>query len=104
MSDNLDFKPFADHCPAMWRGMRQRGWTTVEALANPVITYSWRDDLAGWEAMLMLPSTGPRKLLRLVNFLRDNGVELPWFADWDKSSADWASLKGCLRAEPCRGN
>jgi hypothetical protein len=39
-----------------------------------------------------------------VNFLRDNGVGLPWFADWDKNSVNWTALEGCRRAEPHRGS
>lgn len=110
----VDFRPFIRSHPSMWNQMIAYGWTTVEALRDAVIEYripegpykgrEYRTADRGWEALLELRNVGPCKILDLVNFLRDSGVELPWFADWDKNSVNWTALEGCRRAEPHRGS
>jgi hypothetical protein len=109
----VDFGPFIESHPAMWGQMAAYGWTTADALRAPVIEYripdgphagkEYRAASCGWEALWELRNVGPRRILDLVNFLRDRGVELPWFADWDERSANWTALEGCRRAEPHRG-
>lgn len=109
----VDMEGFAAHHPRMWSQMRERGWDTLEGMAAPVVEYripdgpykgeEYRAAEHGWEALFTLKSVGPRRILNLVNYLRERGVELPWFAGWDESSADWTDLDGCRRAEPCAG-
>jgi hypothetical protein len=110
---SVDMKAFAEHHPRMWSQMHEYGWDTLEGLRAPVVEHripdgpykgqEFRAAEHGWEALWTLHSVGPRRILNLVNFLRDRGVELPWFAGWDESSANWTDLDGCRRAEPCPG-
>lgn len=110
---SVDLAGFAAHHPMMWAQMRERGWDTLEGLAAPVNEYripdgpykgrEFRMAEHGWEALWELRQVGPWRILSLVNYLRDRGVELPWFASWDESSANWTALTGCRRAEPCPG-
>ena len=110
---HVDMGEFVAHHPMMWAQMRSRGWDTLEGLAEPVTEYripdgpykgqEFRTALRGWEALIDLQNVGPRRVLNLVNYLRDRQVELPWFAEWDRMSASWTALEGCRRAEPCPG-
>jgi hypothetical protein len=96
----IDFAPFAKAEPVFWHALKRRGWNSVAALQRPVLDgHHIRADLEGWEAFWELPNIGPRRILALVNFLRDNGVELPWMTDWDTRSANWTALEGRRRAE-----
>ena len=111
--DTLDFAPFIKSNPTMWSQMAARGWDSLAGLRAPVIEhripdgpYAGREFRAaehGWQALYELYHVGPRRILALVNFVRDNGAELPWFGDWDASSANWTALEGCRRAAPYRG-
>jgi hypothetical protein len=47
-----------------------------------------------------IPNVGPKRLLELVNYLRSAGAELPWFADFDQLTQNWAALDGCHREPP----
>ena len=79
---------------------RQR-WDSVAALREIVVEqYGISEVVPGWEALLGLPYVGVRRVLALVNFLRDSGVELPWFTDWDAyiARSQVAALAGCRRA------
>jgi hypothetical protein len=53
-----------------------------------------------WDELFDIPGISYVWLLRLVNYLRGNGVELPWFAKWDEYSANWTALKGRYREPP----
>ena len=85
----------------MWNALCRRKWNTVAALRQVFMDgYGIRLDLYDWEALLALSNVGPRRVLALVNFLRDSGVELSWFAEFDGDSANWTVLAGCRRAAP----
>lgn len=102
MNESIDFTPFIASHPAMWSVMAAQAWNSLDGLQAPAILSAYRPDVFGWEALLELRHVGPRRVLDLVNFIRDRGVELPWFADWDLSSANWTALEGCRRADPVK--
>lgn len=56
-----------------------------------------------WHDLHDIPNIGPARLLNLVNFFREAGVELPWFADFDRFTAPWQALSGRHRASPPPG-
>lgn len=98
--NEIDFAPFARAEPVMWNALARKGWDSVTALASPWMHgHGIRGDLNGWEALWEIRNIGPRRILALVNFLRDNGVELPWMADFYTRSACWADLEGMRRAD-----
>lgn len=95
----IDFVPFAKAEPVVWNALVRKGWNSVAALQSPFISgHGLRADLEGWDVFWELPNVGPRRILALVNFLRDNGVELPWMGRWDEQSANWTALEGQRRA------
>jgi hypothetical protein len=96
----IDFAPFAAAEPVMWNALVRKGWDSVPALADLRLPGQGdpRGDLHGWEALWELRNIGPRRILALVNFLRDSGVELSWMADFDARSAHWTALEGMRRA------
>jgi hypothetical protein len=57
---------------------------------------TWRS----WLDLLEMRNVGPKRVLHLVNFLRRNGIELPWFRTFDADTADWKTLRGCPRYTP----
>jgi hypothetical protein len=91
----IDFAPFARTHPAMWNALTWRGWVTVEALRDPCMPGT---SATGYAALWELHGVGACKILDLVNFLRDNGVELPWFAEWDALGDQGGYLEGRRRA------
>jgi hypothetical protein len=73
VNEDIDFAPFIASHPAMWSAMAEQGWNSLDGLQAPVLGgYG-----TGWAALLELPHVGPRRVLDLVNFIRDHGVELP---------------------------
>jgi hypothetical protein len=54
----------------------------------------------GWPDLFSLRNVGYRRILHLVNWVREQGTEMPWFADFDTASARWAALEGQYRAKP----
>jgi hypothetical protein len=54
-----------------------------------------------WIDLLDIENMGPVRLLSLVNFIRDRGIELPWFVKFDELSENWVALKGRSRTPPC---
>jgi hypothetical protein len=95
----IDFEPFSISHPAMWKQMTALGWDSVEALRDP--RYPGTNS-RGFAAFWELQGVGARKILDLVNFLRDNRVELPWFAEWDALGDQNGYLAGCRRTAPCQ--
>jgi len=95
-SSDLDFGPFGLVEPTLANALARRGWASVAALE--CLTDGW--GAAPWEVMLGMPNVGPRRVLALVNWLRDSGVELSWLAAWDEMSVNLVALKGCRRADP----
>jgi hypothetical protein len=73
----------------MWNSIVRAGWDTPMAL----------ETLGSWYDLYDLPNIGPRRLLSLVNFIRENGGELPWFAQWDEDADRW-ELAGDLHRVP----
>lgn len=57
-----------------------------------------------WTEVLEIRNIGPRRMLDLVNFMRSDGVEFPWFAQWDEWSrtptAYWARISDAERVLP----
>jgi hypothetical protein len=91
----IDFTPFSKTHPAMWNALTWHDWNTVEGLRDPCMPGT---NETGFRALWELHGVGARKILDLVNFLRDNGVELPWFAEWDALGDQDGYLEGCRRA------
>lgn len=52
-----------------------------------------------WHDLLDIPHIGPVRLLELVNYLRNNKVELPWFVAFDVDSEQWKALQGRYRTK-----
>jgi hypothetical protein len=50
-----------------------------------------------WDDLFDIANISYRRILQLVNYLRWNRVELPWFAKWDLYSANWTALAGQYR-------
>lgn len=95
---DVDFTLFGLVDATLCGALARRGWDSVRALET--ISDEWDQRLRPWEILLGLPNVGPRRVLSLVNWLRDGGAELSWFASWDTGSANWTALEGCRRADP----
>ena len=50
-----------------------------------------------WDDLFDIANISYRRILQLVNYLRWNGIELPWFTKWDVYSANWTALRGQYR-------
>ena len=68
-------------------------FTTHSRVMGPEQWRSWYD-------LIEIRNVGPKRVLNLVNFLRRNGTELPWFRAFDAASADWKVLRGKPRYTP----
>lgn len=95
----VDLIPFGKVDPTLCNALQRKGWASVKALEDLEDDYGEEP----WQMLLDMPNVGPRRVLNLVNWLRENGVELSWMSSWDEASANWRALEGIRRAEPHRG-
>lgn len=86
----------------LYNAMLRNGITSVGILAGEGRLPSWIDSAGyaehGWAYLLEIRTIGPVRVLRLVNWLRDNDIELSWFADWDNESRNWDALANKWRS------
>jgi hypothetical protein len=81
--------------PVLYNILRRKGYT-VARLAD--LRTEESGDYDSWHDLLDVRLVGRRRLLRLVNFFRNLGEELPWFYDFDTVSANWPALRGYERS------
>jgi hypothetical protein len=70
--------------PVMWNALVRHKLASFAALR----------DLGSWYDLYDLRNVGQLRILSLVNFVREQGFELPWFEQWDKDSERWSLAAG----------